>query len=272
MAPSNSIPETRFWTSSVSSAESISLAEIFSRSIMGRVSIPTCSTLFSPSPSNPTTGNPGSARHRPDPTPRGALLQVDQGPRLYPHVLDALQSVPVELDDREPRLRLDLPEPEPLRRPRVVRVLFVLVEIVVMAKGDVIEGGRDHVGLQVRLAHLVLARLQPRHQPVRHEDIDVRVPRRHHRPRPEHGPMRHQGNPNVHPIELIRPVVQIEPVRRMDVHQVRVLQSRRRRPQPRRLVVASRDDVGNTGPRRDAGRLLEEPYDDVRGWPDRVED
>src|SRR4028118_280910 len=172
MAPSSATPETRFWTSSVNSAESISLAEIFSRSIMGRVSIPTCSTLFSPSPSNSTTANP--ALHSPSPPPTPPPLPLHRGARA----------------PRPPRAR---PDPEPLRRPRGVRVLFVLVEIVVMAKGDVIEGGRDHVGLQVRLAHLVLARLQPRHQPVRHEDIDVRVPRRHHRPRPEHGPVRSEG-------------------------------------------------------------------------------
>jgi hypothetical protein len=143
---------------------------------------------------------------------------------------------------------------------------------VVVAQGDVIEGGRDHVGLQVGLAHLVLARLQPRHQPVRYENVDVRVPRRHHSPRPEHGPVRHQRNAHVHPIELIRPVVKLEAVRRMDVHQVRVFEGCRRGPQPRRLVVTRRHDVGNTSPCGDAGRLLKEADDDVRSGPDRVKD
>ena len=127
----------------------------------------------------------------------GDLLQVQHRTRLYLDVLDALEASPIELDDGEAGLRIYLPEPEPLRRPGVEGVRFVLVEVVVVAEGDVVEAALQHPRLQVRLAHLVLARLESWHQPVRHEYVHVRVPRRRHRPRPEHSPVRHQRYPDV---------------------------------------------------------------------------
>ena len=106
---------------------------------------------------------------------------------------------------------------------------------------------------------------------MRHQDVDVRVPRRSHRPRPEDRAVRHQRHAHAHVVGLDQLVIQLEPVRGDGVHQVRVLQRRRRRAQPRRLVVAGGDEVGDTGPGGDAGRLLQEADDDVRRGPHGVE-
>ena len=89
------------------------------------------------------------------------------------------------------------PNPKRSVAPGVEGVRFVLVELVVVAEGNVVEAALQHPRLQVRLAHLVLARLEAWHQPVRDEYVHVRVPRRRHRPRPEHGAVRNERYPDV---------------------------------------------------------------------------
>ena len=148
--------------------------------------------------------------------------EIYHRPGLYRHVLDR-DSAAVELDDSEPRLGRDLAEAEPLGRTRVVGVLLVLVEVVVVAERDVVERALQHPRVQVRLAHLVLPRLQVRHQPVRDQDVDVRVTLRRDGARGGDRPVRHQRHADHNVPDLYGVVVELEPVGRVGVDQVRVL-------------------------------------------------
>ncbi len=147
----------------------------------------------------------------------------------------------------------------------------MLVELVVVAEGDVVEASLQHRRLQVRLAHLVLARLETRHQPVRDEYVNVRVPRRGHGPRSEHGSVRNERYPDIGVADIFVVVLDIEAVGRDRVYQVRVLQGRGRRAQARRLVVARCDQVGNLLS-CDSESLFQEADDHMRRRPDRIED
>ncbi len=104
-----------------------------------------------------------------------------------------------------PWLRLDLPEPEPLGSARIISVRLVFVELVVVAQSYIVEAALQHPRLEVRLAHLVLARLQSWHHPVRHEYVHVGFTRRRHRTCSKYRSVRHQrhAHPDVADIDWL---------------------------------------------------------------------
>src|SRR5215217_9000732 len=186
-------------------------------------------------------------------------------------MLHACEPATIKLHDGEPRLGLDLPEPEPLRGARVVGVRLVLVELVIVTEGYVVEAAFEHTRLEVRLSHLVLLRLKSGHHPVRHEYVHVGLTRRGYRAGSEDCPVRNQRHANARIPDVFEMVFDLEAMGGDRVYQVRVLEGRRRGPQPRRLVVASRDQVRDVLPGNAEG-LFEETDDHVRRGTHGVED